>query len=761
MKTSYRIREVQLRNVRSHVDTTVDFSDGINLIEGDVGSGKSTILQSIEAALLGYRVKELVRIGAQSAGVRLVLEPELIIELEVTPRGSKGGWLTREGKRVPLTASQLRESVVRVLSLGEASSTASEPHVFRTAVYVRQEDLKSILDNEEDIGSLVRKATGIERYSVARENSDSIGRELQNYLKNLRFQEEDLSKRIDSNSGVESELKEAESRLEQLSKDIADLERSLQQTNSRLEQLNREHVAKASAISGIRASLESCSKQEARLKKFMEELSSTILKLEEKRLGFDQAELSEAQGVDPTQLEEAIARSERELGRLKAQAETDEANRAELGDLYREIKELEREVESNDSPDKILQEYEEVNKRLSELTGKLGELRKQAKQFAMLLEQGLCPTCKRPVDRKELTEHVGLHQAEIKETEAEADAQKARLKVLEAQRKVAETIKQKRERLTFLRERARDVRSRILNEPVGDRIETLESELRNFKRVRSIVLKASEFERIDSDLNEKRRQLDEAASELDGVSADKRALESELKDKMVLLRETEEYLSNLKRETSQLQSRYNDSVGKMGELQKTVGDLKRRFEDYVADVTRLNDLKPLIDTTSSLVKYFREMLPKALAQLESDKLSAVQRDIRIKTKEYFGLLMQDEDRGVELKDFAPCMTRRVNGQWQTISQPSGGERSSLALAYRLALSYVARRYQGIGVGFIILDEPTDGFSEEQLKNFRSTLDRVEAEQLIIVTHHTALESLGGGVIKVTYAQDGSRVERVD
>jgi len=52
------VKRVRLVNIRSHVDTTVEFSTGVNLIEGDVGSGKTTILQSIESSALWLRDKE-------------------------------------------------------------------------------------------------------------------------------------------------------------------------------------------------------------------------------------------------------------------------------------------------------------------------------------------------------------------------------------------------------------------------------------------------------------------------------------------------------------------------------------------------------------------------------------------------------------------------------------------------------------------------------------------------------------------------------
>ena len=47
------IKELKLENIRSHEATVIVFSEGKTLIQGDIGSGKSIIMMSIEEALFG------------------------------------------------------------------------------------------------------------------------------------------------------------------------------------------------------------------------------------------------------------------------------------------------------------------------------------------------------------------------------------------------------------------------------------------------------------------------------------------------------------------------------------------------------------------------------------------------------------------------------------------------------------------------------------------------------------------------------------
>jgi exonuclease SbcC len=63
-------------------------------------------------------------------------------------------------------------------------------------------------------------------------------------------------------------------------------------------------------------------------------------------------------------------------------------------------------------------------------------------------------------------------------------------------------------------------------------------------------------------------------------------------------------------------------------------------------------------------------------------------------------------------------------------------------------------------GLIILDEPTDGFSEAQINKIRDILQELDAEQLIIVSHEQKIESFVDNVIKVTKEADTSSIEEI-
>ena len=94
---------------------------------------------------------------------------------------------------------------------------------------------------------------------------------------------------------------------------------------------------------------------------------------------------------------------------------------------------------------------------------------------------------------------------------------------------------------------------------------------------------------------------------------------------------------------------------------------------------------------------------------------------------------------------------------------SGGERTAVALAYRLALNQTVNsvlskiRTRGI----IILDEPTDGFSEQQIGKIRDIFDELNAEQLIIVSHEQKIEGFVDNVIRITKQNNISLLENTN
>ena len=91
---------------------------------------------------------------------------------------------------------------------------------------------------------------------------------------------------------------------------------------------------------------------------------------------------------------------------------------------------------------------------------------------------------------------------------------------------------------------------------------------------------------------------------------------------------------------------------------------------------------------------------------------------------------------------------------------SGGERTAIALAYRLALNQTINSILSKikTKDIVILDEPTDGFSDTQLDKMRGVLEELNVKQLIIVSHEQKVEGFVENIVKLTKEKGVSVIE---
>ncbi|HYA54258.1 MAG TPA: SMC family ATPase [Thermoplasmata archaeon] len=90
----------------------------------------------------------------------------------------------------------------------------------------------------------------------------------------------------------------------------------------------------------------------------------------------------------------------------------------------------------------------------------------------------------------------------------------------------------------------------------------------------------------------------------------------------------------------------------------------------------------------------------------------------------------------------------IEGEWTPAEALSGGERTSLALAFRLALARVVRSMGSLHLDTILLDEPTDGFSPEQVVRMGELLEELALPQVILVSHESELAAVADRVVRV-------------
>jgi exonuclease SbcC len=222
--------------------------------------------------------------------------------------------------------------------------------------------------------------------------------------------------------------------------------------------------------------------------------------------------------------------------------------------------------------------------------------------------------------------------------------------------------------------------------------------------------------------------------------------------------ELEQNYLSYKRELEKLQSEEKQiEIAKSGferEKQLIQNNILLLEEKIKKQLEIKEKLKQISEMKNWLEKHFISLM----AVIEKQVMLNIHKEFNELFQRWFNMLMEDETLNVRINDqFAPLSEQ--NGYEIDISYLSGGERTSAALAYRLALNKVINDVMGTikTKDLIILDEPTDGFSSEQLDKLREVLEQIGVKQTIIVSHENKIESFVDNVVRINKNEHVSEV----
>jgi len=185
-----------------------------------------------------------------------------------------------------------------------------------------------------------------------------------------------------------------------------------------------------------------------------------------------------------------------------------------------------------------------------------------------------------------------------------------------------------------------------------------------------------------------------------------------------------------------------------------VAELKKEI-DFV--FIQINELKEKIKKTEEMRQQLNHLikLENWISKKFTPLISYIEKNVMIKLKvefsklfsEWFLMLVSDNFNVRLSDDFTPIIEQQ--DYEIDYAYLSGGERTAIALAYRLALNQTINFLMSKlkTKDLVILDEPTDGFSEQQLDKMRDVLQELNVAQLIIVSHEQKIEGFVENVIK--------------
>jgi len=201
----------------------------------------------------------------------------------------------------------------------------------------------------------------------------------------------------------------------------------------------------------------------------------------------------------------------------------------------------------------------------------------------------------------------------------------------------------------------------------------------------------------------------------------------------------------------------NASIRK-AEIGKEVEFLDQQIKELLARIDKKEGLKKDTDKLKGLESWISGKFLEIVLFTEKQVMATLKHEFSHLFSQWFSSLVSESLSARLDDDFSPLIEQ--NGYEIDYQFLSGGERTAIALAYRLSLNQVINSLlSNIKTNdLVILDEPTDGFSAQQLEKMREVLEQLQTEQLIIVSHEQKMEDFVDNIVRVEKSDGISKTE---
>ncbi len=208
------------------------------------------------------------------------------------------------------------------------------------------------------------------------------------------------------------------------------------------------------------------------------------------------------------------------------------------------------------------------------------------------------------------------------------------------------------------------------------------------------------------------------------------------------------------------QKKEKELLMKKAGVEQALKDLDKEIKELEKEINKKEKISKKLEEIQKLHEFLTKNFASVIEMIEKQVMLKLNAEFNVLFKKWFFMLVDDPNLNVRVdSEFTPIIEQ--GGYEMSYAYLSGGERTALALAYRLALNQVINSILSkINTrSLLILDEPTDGFSAEQLDKMRDVLHELNTEQLIIVSHESKIESFVEHIIKFSKQSHVSRVIR--
>lgn len=762
------ITKVRLANWRSHLSSELNFSTGTNALLGAIGTGKTSILDSICFSLFGTfpnlqskklklddilmkkpieKDKAEVEVQFQSDGK--VYSVKRIIE---KGKGTTYSEIRENGKLLEApSTSRVTEIVEKILKVNY--------ELFNKAIYSEQNALDYFLNIPK--GQRMKKIDEmlmIDKFEKSRANVVSLtnkiaerklgkqsiveqinAEELEKIITDLRFV---LEKTLNEKSLLENELRKVTDDRQTVDKEVGEF----QKVRDNLEVLKREEMVLASAMHETTLSLEiigrnlrnvdveSIEKNLNLYSKFIRDIEGLF---EEKQKEYQklQEQTSKAKAEVEMMKKEKIDRLEKEVEeKLRIKKEFDKLKKSVSEDVEKDLEEkkllLEKFVGEAESLKIKIQDLMEIIQQLSSVKAKcpICESKLTQAKKIVLIKQKKSQVVKLKESLGEALKKKQLTEQEVREIEIIANKLSQMVVEIQDFDEISTELENTKNIYAVLNESA----VKLEKELQGLKTELLDLQ-KKFKDTTDKKQQSEIFNLQFKDYLVKKSRIEELVKQRSGYVVHIEELEKKIVDKD--LSKLEPWLRNLIAKEKEISTKI-DGIDQIAvEKETRLKDFEQTLAATIKDKEEINRLDKLIRE----LKVFEKALEETQIELRKEFVIAV----NYAMNQLWNTLYPYQDfTGIRLTveegDYVLQLQERTGKFVNVEGIASGGERNLACLALRIAFALVLAPQ----LRWLVLDEPTANLDSKSVSELATTLrERIGEfiDQTFLITHQSELE----------------------
>jgi len=745
------IKKLILENWKKHEFLELDFSKGVNVIVGEMGTGKSSILQAINYCLFGnfnelksreIKTDDLIMNGKDECNIKLYFD-EYIIERTI-----------KKGKTTEANIRNNKEnlagpSTVEVNNYIEEKLKINED-VFLKAIYSSQNDIDTILKvTPTNRKKIIDELMNLTEFEIVRKNAVSLINKLNNqkeiYKKFLdEFNQKDLFNHKEITLKKIEELNinkvEFEKNIPELKNNyiiIKDKLNLIQDKKYKNKSLTESLNKLKSKIMTINIDEET---PEIDFEFEIKKLDNSIINLKQESKQIHS--LLEKLSNEKITYEKNLLNMNNLIDNYKKEMNYFEKNYSEYSDInFYEI---------NNNYQKLYSELIEIKRNFESSKIKLVSLRDSLDRLNNM--ESKCFVCDNIIDEENKKSLISRRKSEIAIT-------------LMKQNELTEKIENSEEKTSNLKKYI-DIEEQYKNNldnynSVKINLSKIENEINNIKNKifeidKNIVDNKKNVVDVEKllehnelhlkKLYQKKENINKKI-EFNNINQEIKLLEKELlnldfnPNLLDILSSEFETISNDMAKSEYKLKQFDNDIKIHIERLKTIEEKFNSYDDLNLKLKNImNKINFLIILKNKLFES-QELLRDDLILAVNEELSNIWIDLYpYDNFTNLRIMPINNDYFVQLKEY--------KGEWKNIvGYASGGEKMLSCISTKIAFSKILSP----SVGLIILDEPTHNLDNNAVNNFISIINnniKSQINQLIIVTHDNRLAESGEKVIKL-------------